>query len=192
MKHLALMLAPAAAFAIPAMPAYAAQEDAGDKVNQLIVYGDDPCPQSSEEEIVVCARKEEAERYRIPENLRGSDSPDNEAWSERVMAYEYVGKTGTESCSPVGPGGFTGCLDRIIETAYAERENRDSVNWGRLIEAERQKRLDRIDEEAEEVERRLREIEEQEAAEAEAAAETEETVTVEEEVVETEETEGGE
>ena len=59
-----LALSPLALFAAPA-PALA-QAD-GEKVNQLIVYGDDPCPQSSADQITVCARKGESERYRIPE-----------------------------------------------------------------------------------------------------------------------------
>lgn len=61
-----------------ALPA-AAQEDslgAGDeKVNQLIIYGDDPCPASASGEITVCARKAEAERYRIPERCAVSIRP---------------------------------------------------------------------------------------------------------------------
>ncbi|VAV93126.1 FIG00637072: hypothetical protein [hydrothermal vent metagenome] len=155
------------------LPASAnAQDQAGDRVNQLIVYGDDECPQSSENEIVVCARKDEGERYRIPETLR--DNPNdakNEAWSERVRAYEYVGKSGTQSCSPTGAGGFTGCTQKLLKQAYAEKAQDDTVNWGRLIEEERQKRLARIDGEAEAVEERLREIEQQrEAREAAAAA----------------------
>jgi len=150
-----------------------AQDQAGDRVNQLVVYGDDPCPQSSEGEIVVCARKDESERFRIPETLRGGDSSDakNQAWSERVRSYEYVGKSGTQSCSPVGAGGFTGCTQKLLTQAYAEQGQDDTVNWGQLIEEERQKRLSRIDEEAEAVEERLREIEAQREAHEIGAAE---------------------
>ncbi|WP_337658728.1 hypothetical protein [Sphingorhabdus sp. Alg231-15] len=154
--------------ASPAM----AQDAAGDRVNQLVIYGDDPCPQSSDGEIVVCARKDESERYRIPETLR--DNPNdakNEAWSQRVRAYEYVGKDGTQSCSPSGAGGFTGCTQQLLRQAYAEKGQDDTVNWGRLIEEERQKRLARIDEEAEAVEERLREIEAQREAREAGAAE---------------------
>ena len=90
-----------------AQPALAQSKE--EKVNQLIVYGDDPCPQSSENEITVCARKGEAERYRIPEVLRGDpDNPKNEPWTDRVEAYETVGSQGIASCSPVGSGGVTG------------------------------------------------------------------------------------
>ena len=93
----ALALSPLALLA-SAAPALA-QAD-GEKVNQLIVYGDDPCPQSSENEITVCARKGESERYRIPEVLRGDPlSPKNEAWTDRVQAYETVGAQGIASCS---------------------------------------------------------------------------------------------
>ncbi len=154
-----------------AFPAQA-QDQPGDRVNQLVIYGDDPCPQSSAEEIVVCARKDEDERYRIPETLRGGGLGDakNQAWSERVRSYEYVGAAGTNSCSPTGPGGFTGCTQQLLRQAYAEKGIDDTVNWGQLIEEERQKRLSRIDAESDAVEERLLEIEAQREA-REAAAE---------------------
>ncbi len=174
--------------ASPAM----AQDAGGDRVNQLVIYGDDPCPQSSDGEIVVCARKDESERYRIPETLRDNPSDaKNEAWSQRVRAYEYVGKDGTQSCSPSGAGGFTGCTQRLLRQAYAEKGQDDTVNWGRLIEEERQKRLARIDEEAEAVEERLREIEAQReareagAAEARARLEAQDAAALEGQSVET-------
>ena len=85
MKKINLLSATIAAslFASPAL----AQDQAGDRVNQLVIYGDDPCPQSTEGEIVVCARKDESERYRIPETLRGGGLGEakNQAWSERVQ-----------------------------------------------------------------------------------------------------------
>jgi hypothetical protein len=31
-----------------------------------------------------------------------------------------VGRTGINSCSPVGPAGFTGCLNQVIKQARAE------------------------------------------------------------------------
>lgn len=163
----------AASFAgIPAL----AQDQPGDRVNQLVIYGDDPCPQSSEGEIVVCARKGEEERYRIPETLRdgGLGQAKNEAWSERVRSYEYVGASGTSSCSPTGAGGFTGCTQSLLRQAYAEKGVDDTVNWGQLIEEERQKRLARIDGEAQAVEDRVLEIEADRDARERAAAEARE------------------
>ncbi|MEH6715066.1 hypothetical protein [Parasphingorhabdus flavimaris] len=158
----AAILSGAGMMAAPAM----AQDQPGDRVNQLVVYGDDPCPQSSEEEIVVCARKDEGERYRIPETLRSGSLGDakNQAWSERVKSYEYVGASGTSSCSPTGAGGFTGCTQQLLRQAYAEKGIDDTVNWGQLIEEERQKRLSRIDAESDAVEERLLEIEAQREA----------------------------
>lgn len=124
------------------------------RINQLIVYGDDPCPTSTEEDIVVCARKPEADRYRIPENLRGDpNDPKNESWVNRATELQYVGRTGIGSCSTVGPGGSIGCFEQLVRQARAERESRDSVNWNRLIEEARQERLSRIDAESEAIER---------------------------------------
>jgi len=53
----------------------AAQDDTREKINQLIVYGDDPCPASNDGSITVCARKDEAERFRIPAPLREIPMP---------------------------------------------------------------------------------------------------------------------
>lgn len=147
----------AAAAALLAAPAFAQEAplaaQGGERINQLIVYGDDPCPPSTDEEITVCARKPDSERYRIPEDLRDDpNDPRNQTWSERATELQYVGRTGIGSCSPVGPGGASGCFNEIVRQARAERENSDSVNWDRLIEEARQERLGRIDAEAAEIE----------------------------------------
>jgi hypothetical protein len=146
--------------AVLAAGAPAAAQDSGDRVNALIVYGDDPCPPSTGNEITVCARKNESERFRIPEPLRGNPtSPRNQAWTNRVQAYEMVGATGTNSCSPVGPGGSTGCLSQLIRAAYAERRNGGDARFGQLIAAERAKRLSTIDEEAAATQARVEQLE---------------------------------
>ncbi len=127
---------------------------AGDpKINQLIVYGDDPCPQSTEDTITVCARRAEDDRFRVPENLRNSEDPRNNSWTNQAIELSYVGRTGPQSCTPVGPGGVTGCFQQFANQYRAERGGGDIVNWNRLIEAARQERLGRIDEQAEEEER---------------------------------------
>ena len=128
----------------------AAAQGVDEKVNQLIVYGDDPCPQSSDNEITVCARKDEGERYRIPETLRETFSPQNDAWNNRVLAYETVGAYGTMSCSPVGAGGMTGCVNRLIDTAYAEKKQDPNIRFSQLIAEERARRLASIDQDARE------------------------------------------
>jgi len=155
--------------AIPAFVAPVHAQDAGESVNQLIIYGDDPCPRSTDDTIVVCARKAEAERYRIPEPLRGSQSPQNDAWNNRVLAYETIGKNGTLSCSPVGGGGWTGCVNQMISTAYAEKDSDPSVRFGELIAAERARRLATIDSSAKETQELVEE--EEKAQEARKQAE---------------------
>ena len=136
-----------------------AQEEGDVSVNQLIVYGDDPCPQSTADQITVCARKDEDERYRIPEPLRNPASPQNEAWNNRVLAYETVGDQGTLSCSPAGAGGWTGCVSQMIDMAYAERQTDASVRFGELIAAARAERLSALDDEAAAEQARVEEAE---------------------------------
>lgn len=119
----ALLIA-AALVAVPAIFSSApAQTDrAKEKITRLVVYGNDPCPRGSGDEIIVCARKPENERYRIPKELREPpSSPLNESWAERATQLEYVGRTGIQSCSTVGPGGWTGCWAKMIREAREER-----------------------------------------------------------------------
>ena len=171
-----LLLAPVALIALAALPLHAQEGEqappatpGSERITQVIVYGDDPCKPSDGDEIVVCVRKAEAERYRIPENLRGTDpnNPKNEPWTNRVQSIEYVGRSGTQSCSPVGGGGFTGCFAQIAAQAKAERKAMDNVSWADLVAAERAKRLGNLDEESKEIEARVKA--EEEAAKARGA-----------------------
>ena len=122
MSKLPLMLGAVAVglggLALPA-PALAQQS----RVSEIIVYGTDPCPRSTDDEIVVCARKPESERFRIPEALRqGGALQSRQAWAARAKQFETVGRTGINSCSPVGPGGWTGCTEQLINQAFNDRE----------------------------------------------------------------------
>lgn len=137
----------------------AAQDAAGDKVRMVIVYGEDAAPTPQGDEIVVVARMPEGERFRIPEGVRYSDNPANTAWINRVERLEFVGASGTLSCSAVGPGGSTGCTQEMIRNAYADRNASPSVRFGQLIEAARAERLSRIDEISAEEQARVEAIE---------------------------------
>ena len=140
------LLAAAAAAQQPGVPAPEAAA-ADPRVNQLIIYGEDPCPQSSDEEIIVCARLPEDDRYRIPPSLRNDpDAPENQSWTARAIELSYVGASGIGSCSTAGPGGMTGCFNQIVRQARAERASGDEVNWNRLIEQARRERMERIGE----------------------------------------------
>jgi hypothetical protein len=106
-------------YALPA-PAIA---QAQPNIAEIIVYGNDPCPRSTDDQVVVCARRPEAERYRIPKNMRQSGTPQQmESWAVRSRNLETVGATGINSCSPVGPAGYTGCLEKVIKEAYGQRK----------------------------------------------------------------------
>ncbi|MBB5731914.1 signal transduction histidine kinase [Altererythrobacter atlanticus] len=160
-----LLAANAAIFALPAMLALsatpAAAQEAGERVNTVIIYGDDECPQSTPDQITVCARMDESERYRIPERLRQSDDPANQSWAQRVQSYEAVGKFGPLSCSTIGAGSELGCTAAMIETAYAERAQSSNVRFSELIAEARQERLSTIDEEAAATQARVEELERQ-------------------------------
>jgi hypothetical protein len=160
MKRLLSLALVSATIALSPAPA-AAQEAAGDKVQVLDVYGEDPCPQSSADEIVVCRRLDEEERYRIPEPLRGSDSPANESWSSKVQAYEAVGDFGPLTCSPVGAGADLGCTAQMIAAAYAEKATGPGIRAAELIAAAREERLATIDVEAAETQAPVEELERQ-------------------------------
>src|SRR3546814_2185900 len=85
--------------------------------------------------------------------LRGDPlDPRNEAWANKVVALERVGRFGTDSCSPTGLGGFTGCTQALLAGARAERRAADKTDWQAMIADERAKRLAGIDAAADEVE----------------------------------------
>src|SRR5215213_7585400 len=86
---------------------------------QLDIFGSDPCPAT-----YICIRHKESDRYRMPEALNPKGTrQQRQSWSRQSQALKTVGATGIGSCSPVGPGGFTGCLTQEIK--QARRETRE-------------------------------------------------------------------
>ena len=83
------------------------------KTSILYTYGDEACPEAKGDEIVVCARQPESERYRVPRELREEGKNDapvgGGSWTSAVESYEAIARvTRPDSCSPVGSYGFTG------------------------------------------------------------------------------------
>lgn len=143
------------------------------RINQVTVYGDDPCPQSTGDDIVVCGRLAEDERYRIPEALRGNpNDPRRESWTSRVQSLERVGMSGTDSCSTAGLGGFTGCQSQLINNAYAERRQSAGSDWTDAVAAARRERMEGYDAEARAVEEQVARDEAERVAREQAAAES--------------------
>ena len=126
-------LAAVAAAALPALvPAEAQRRSAGgavaqqqQRIRQVVVYGSEPCPRGRGDEIVICARRPSSERYRIPREVRDRTRLPGGAstsWAARARSLETVGRTGTQSCSTVGPGGFTGCWEQMMNAHRAARQ----------------------------------------------------------------------
>lgn len=119
--RLAALLGIAAAF--PAV-AFAADPPPA-RQSTLVVYGNDPCPTSgADNEVVVCARRPEEERYRIPRRIR-ERQPTETSWASRVEGLDEESRPmRPNSCSVVGSNGFTGCTAAMIRQWYAERRQR--------------------------------------------------------------------
>lgn len=117
----------AGAVALPMlMPAAAHAQNAAQN-GVLVIYGNDKCPTNDNgEEIVVCQRLDEAERFRIPKTLRDQGGPiqKTESWAVRSQDALTTGGTGTGSCSTVGASGGTGCFVREATKARAESKKR--------------------------------------------------------------------
>lgn len=129
MTKLVLPLAAAAGFAALAAVPQPSLAQSAEMVSEIIVYGNDPCPRSTDDNVVVCARRPEADRYRIPERFRtGGPRQLRETWVDKARQLETVSATGVNSCSPVGPGGHTGCLVQVIN--QAKRQAREAAVEG--------------------------------------------------------------
>jgi len=91
----------------------------GQKV--LIIYGNDKCPTNKAgEEVVVCARRPESERYRIPSELReGTAGSSNNGAAVSAMATG--GTAGSSTCSNIGGGGGSNCFANQMRAAKAEK-----------------------------------------------------------------------
>lgn len=129
-----------------------------EKITQVIVYGEDPCPKSEGDDILVCARLPDSDRYRIPTELRTDpNAPQVQSWASRARTIEYVGRTGTDSCTPVGGGGFTGCFQQLASKAREERKAMlGEGSWSDAVAKEREKRLGNLDAESEEIEAQVK------------------------------------
>ena len=111
-------------FALLAAPALA-QDEPPVRESQITVYGEDPCPRSTDEEIVVCHRRPEEERYRIPAPLRRSSRNSEQAWTSRVGGLEEASRDARPgSCSVVGSFGQSGCAQALIRQWYEARRAR--------------------------------------------------------------------
>ena len=130
MSRLKVTLAALAAGGFSMLPAPALGQGTPN-MREITVFGSDPCPRSTDTAVYVCNRRPETERYRLPKNqqLQGTRQQ-RQSWANKAQTLTTVGNTGTGNCSPVGPGGFTGCLTQEINEnrkANAEQQQNNSA-----------------------------------------------------------------
>ena len=109
------------------------------RIRSVTVYGDQPCPQSEGDEIVVCSRESWDDQFRIPKELRaGPVEAPNVSWTRRGELIQEVNRIGLpNSCSPVGTGGQTGCNSNFLrlwrdeaQATRAERSRTEQIIAG--------------------------------------------------------------
>jgi hypothetical protein len=112
-------LAAAAFVALMPMPAAAQVQD-----RIVTIYGNDKCPASNGQEIVVCKRAPETERYRIPKDLRESEILPSSLGGQTVAAVNTTGQTAVQinSCSATGAGVAVGCLKKEADAWKADKD----------------------------------------------------------------------
>jgi hypothetical protein len=106
--------------------AEAPREELAQRTTTTIVYGDEACPKGEEGEVVICGRRPERDRYRIPKELRNKDDPPSEtSWGARNELLEDAARTNLPgSCSPVGSYGQSGCQRQFVDQWYKDRRAR--------------------------------------------------------------------
>jgi hypothetical protein len=112
---------------MPAMASHDARQGQPEsRALTLVVYGNDPCPTGDDGTIIVCARKPESERYRIPKEVRAKPAdtaPAAQAWGSKVQTLDAASAIQLpDSCSAVGTNGATGCSMAALHQWYAERQ----------------------------------------------------------------------
>ena len=94
----------------------------------VTVFGTDPCPKAaSADEIIVCSRRPDEERYRIPPTVRAGAGvrPGITGKGRAALVGNAAGGAGGSigSCSAVGPGGGSGCSQQMQDSYREENES---------------------------------------------------------------------
>ena len=126
MRRLILLAALAAAPAFAQSQLKPAESSDGTRPREklVIVYGNDACPKSGDpNEIIVCSRHPDEERYRIPPSIRNEGVKPGSVRNGALVRGDAPGGAGGSigSCTPIGPGGGTGCQQQIQDAYRAEK-----------------------------------------------------------------------
>ena len=98
----------------------------------VTVYGNDPCPSSNGQEIVVCRKAPESERFRIPKSLRDSEPATQSLGGTAVAAMRTTGGTGVQvqSCNAIGAGVNAGCFQKEADAWKAQKRAETQAEAG--------------------------------------------------------------
>jgi hypothetical protein len=128
---LSMALSGAAAIQIAA-PAPVLAQISQDRV--IDVYGDEKCPSSGGQQIVVCHHHDIQEKYRIPKDLRDSE-PEPQAAGGNIGAASAVATTGgtgvqVQSCNAIGAGVNAGCTKSQLDNWKAQQRAQKKADGG--------------------------------------------------------------
>ena len=94
-------------------------------VRSVTLVGDEKCPKSTGNEIVVCSHIGQGDQYRIPTQFRELPHPaEQNSWVNRAAVVDQVSREAAglpNTCSVVGDGGQTGCAMQAFKQYSAEK-----------------------------------------------------------------------
>ena len=95
----------------------------------VTVFGNDACPKPLDpDEIVVCARRPEEERYRLKQLTDDPGARLEQGGSDRTLgAMDVANAGGPGSCSTVGPNGSAGCSIKFIAREKKIRKREEAI-----------------------------------------------------------------
>ena len=87
------------------------------------------CKSIDKDEVIVCGNRGRDERFRLPDRSKDPFDPfgDTKSVMNERVGWAAEGDTGTQSCSAVGPGGWTGCMVK------GWKQERDQTQWKKNI-----------------------------------------------------------
>jgi hypothetical protein len=126
---IALLASAGPAFAQGAAPANKPTAYETYRSRTVTVYGNDACPKPLDpEEIVVCARRPEEERYRFKQLDDDFGARVEEGGTDRTLgAMDASNAGGPGSCSTVGPNGSAGCSLKFVAREKKVRKREEAI-----------------------------------------------------------------
>ena len=120
-RLLLLSLAASGTLGVLALTPHPAAAQQADRI--LDIYGDEKCPSSNGEQIVVCRHHDIKEKYRIPKDLRDQESVPQAVQNNGLAAVNSTGGTGVQinSCNSIGAGVSAGCTKQEVDNWAAQK-----------------------------------------------------------------------